>query len=87
MKKIWLDGVWEEYLEWQTKDKRAFKKINNLIKSIDRNGYECEGRPEPLSGNLAGWWSVKFTEKDRIVFRLNDNSIELLQVGTHYGDK
>lgn len=87
MKKIWLDGVWEEYIEWQIKDKKSFKKINSLIKSIDRNGYECEGRPEPLSGNLAGWWSVKFTKKDRIVFRIKDEAIELLQIGTHYGDK
>jgi toxin YoeB len=54
MKKIWLDGAWEEYIEWQTKDKRSFKKINQLIKSIDRNGYQSEGHPEPLSGNLAG---------------------------------
>jgi toxin YoeB len=87
MKKIWLEGVWEEYLEWQIKDKKCFKKINNLIKSIDRNGYQCEGRPEPLTYNLAGWWSVKFTKKDRIVFRIRDHSIELMQVGTHYGDK
>jgi|LGVF01.2.fsa_nt_gb toxin YoeB len=87
MRKIWLDGVWEEYLEWQLKDKRSFKKINSLIKSIDRNGYECEGRPEALRGNLASWWSVKFTKKDRIVFRIKDGAIEILQVGTHYGDK
>lgn len=89
MKKIWLNGVWEEYLNWQFKDKQSFKKINKLIKSIDRNGYQCEGRPEPLTGNLAGWWSVEFTKQDRIVFRLNLNgdSIEFLQVGTHYGDK
>lgn len=87
MKKIWLDGVWEEYLDWQFKDKQSFKKINTLIKSIDRNGYQCEGRPEPLTGNLAGWWSVKFTKQDRIVFRINGDSIEFLQVGTHYGDK
>jgi toxin YoeB len=55
MKKIWLEGVWEEYLEWQIKDKKSFKKINSLIKSIDRNKYQCEGRPEPLTCNLAGW--------------------------------
>lgn len=87
MKKIWLDGVWEEYLEWQKKDKKAFEKVNKLIKSIDRNGYQCEGHPEPLVGNLSGWWSVKFTPKDRIIFRIKDSSIELLQIGTHYGEK
>ena len=87
MRKIWLDGVWEEYLLWYTKDKKAFRKINSLIKSIDRYGYECVGKPEPLSGNLANWWSVRFTKKDRIVFRIRDNAIELMQIGTHYGDK
>lgn len=87
MKKIWLDGVWEEYLDWQVRNKLAFKKINSLIKSIDRNGYQCEGRPEPLTGNLSGWWRVKFTKLDRIVFRLNGDAIEFLQIGTHYGEK
>lgn len=87
MRKIWLEGVWEEYIEWQVKDKRAFKKINSLIKSIDRNKYNCIGRPEKLTGNLAGWWSVKFTQKDRIVFRIKNESIEFLQIGTHYGDR
>lgn len=87
MKKVWLDGVWEEYLIWLAKDKRVFRKINNLIKSIDRNGYECEGRPEALSGDLTGWWSVKINKKDRIVFRIKDGAIELLQIGTHYGEK
>lgn len=87
MKKIWLDGVWEEYLDWQVRNKLAFKKINSLIKSIDRNSYQCEGRPEPLTGNLAGWWRVKFTKQDRIVFRLNGDAIEFLQIGTHYGEK
>ncbi len=87
MKKIWLDGAWEDYTKWQEKDKKAFKKINNIIKSVDRNGYDCIGRPERLSGNLSNWWSVKFNAKDRIVFRIVDNAIEFLQIGTHYGDK
>ncbi len=87
MKKIWLDGVWEEYLYWQQKDKVAFKKINNLIKSIDRNGYYCIGKPEKLSGNLSSWWSVRFSDKNRIIFRIKNDSIEFLQIGTHYGDK
>lgn len=87
MRNIGLNGVWEDYLEWQLKDKRSFKKINSLIKSIDRNGYECEGRPEALSGNLTRWWRVKYNKKDRIVFRIKDGLIEILQIGTHYGDK
>ncbi len=87
MRKIWLDGVWEEYLDWQKKDKRAFKKINDLIKSIDRNGYNCIGKPEKLKENLSDWWSVRINDKDRIVFRIKDDAIEFLQIGTHYSDK
>ena len=87
MKKLWEDNAWNEYLEWHTKDKKTLKKINRLLLDIDRNGYNCIGKPEALSGNLAGYWSVRIDEKNRIVFRINENSIEILQCGTHYRDK
>ena len=87
MQKLWLDEAWEEYLEWQNKDKKILKRINQLLKDIDRNGYQCIGKPEPLSGNLAGYWSVRIDEKNRIVFRINDNYIEIIQCGTHYRNK
>lgn len=87
MKKLWEDNAWNEYLEWQTKDKKTLKKINRLLLDIDRNGYNCIGKPEALSENLAGYWSVRIDEKNRIVFRINENSIEILQCGTHYRDK
>ena len=49
MIKVWTDDAWEDYLYWQTQDKKTLKKINSLIKDIDRNGYNCTGKPEPLS--------------------------------------
>ena len=55
------------------------KKINRLLKSIDRSGYECEGHPNQLIGNLSGFWSVRIDEKNRIVFRLSDGKIEITQ--------
>ena len=58
MIKVWTDDAWEDYLYWQTQDKKTLKKINSLIKDIDRNGYNCTGKPEPLSGNLAGAFFV-----------------------------
>ncbi|MDO4289507.1 MAG: Txe/YoeB family addiction module toxin [Eubacterium sp.] len=70
MKKLWDDDAWEEYIEWQTKDKAKLKRINRLIKDIERNGYNSIGKPEPLTGNLAGFWSVRIDEKNRIVFRI-----------------
>lgn len=87
MRKIWHDTAWEDYLYWQTQDKRILKKINNLLKDIDRNGYQCTGRPEALSENLAGFWSVKIDEKNRIVFRIIDGILEIVQCGSHYSDK
>ena len=87
MRKIWHDDAWEEYLDWQMQDKRTLKKINSLIKDIDRNGYCCIGKPEPLHGEWTGFWSVRIDEKNRLVFRISDNVIEIAQCGSHYGDK
>lgn len=87
MRKIWSDDAWDDYLYWQTQDKKTLKKINSLIKDIDRNGYKCKGKPEPLAGNLAGFWSVRINKKDRLVFRIIENAIEIAQCRTHYGDK
>jgi toxin YoeB len=88
MKKIWSDESWEEYVNWQTKDKKTLKKINKIIKSIDRNGYNCIGKPEPLKHNLSGLWSVEIDKKNRIVFRITDDGkLEISQCGSHYSDK
>lgn len=51
MNKIWSDIAWDEYLYWQAQDRKTLKKINELLKDIDRNGYKCKGKPEPLKGN------------------------------------
>lgn len=69
MRKIWYDEAWEEYISWQTRDKKTLKKINKLLTDIDRNGYQCTGKPEPLSGNLVGYWSVRVDSKNRIVLK------------------
>ena len=85
MKKTWEDRAWEEYLEWQNKDKKILKKINRLLTDIDRNGYKCIGKPEALCENLSGYWSVRIDDKNRIVFRIVDNNVEIIQCGSHYG--
>ena len=87
MDKIWQDAAWTDYLFWQTQDKKTLKKINRLIQDIDRNGYHCQGQPEPLKGDLSGFWSVHIDEKNRIVFRIVDNRMEIAQCGSHYRDK
>lgn len=66
---------------------KKLKKINDLIKSISRNGYNCIGKSEPLKDNLSGFWSVRIDEKNRLVFAIKEDSILIAQCGTHYSDK
>ena len=87
MQKLWHDDAWEEYLFWQSLDKKTLKRINALIASIERNGYGCIGKPEPLRGDLSGFWSVHIDEKNRLVFRIRDGKLEISQCGSHYRDK
>lgn len=87
MHKDWHDKAWEEYVYWQTQDKKTLKKINSLIKDIDRNSYNCQGKPEPLSGDLSGYWSVHIDKKNRLVFKIENQILEILQCGSHYKDR
>ena len=87
MLKLWSDNAWDDYLYWQGQDKKTLRKINTLIKDIDRNGYECEGHLEPLSGDLVGFYSVHIDRKNRIVFRIDNGILEISQCGSHYRDK
>ena len=68
MKKVWHDKAWEEYLYWQTQDKKTLKKINRLLTDIDRNGYNCAGKLELLKNNLSGYWSVRIDDQNRIAY-------------------
>ena len=87
MIKIWDDDAWEDYVYWQTQDKKTLKRINALLKDIDKNGYEGIGKPEPLTGNWSGYWSRRTDEKNRLVYRIVDETIRIAQCRTHYGDK
>ena len=87
MKKVWFDEAWEDYLYWQTQDKKTLNRINKLLRDIERNGYNGIGKPEPLKGDLSGCWSVQIDEKNRLVFRIRDGKLEIVQCGSHYRDK
>ncbi len=84
MRKMWHEEAWEEYLAWQNEDKKTLRRINQLIQSIERNGYQCVGKPEPLCYDLTGWWSVRINEADRLVFRIKDSALEILSCKGHY---
>ena len=87
MKKIWSQEAWKDYLYWQENDKNILKRINKLILDIERNGYDCIGKPEALKGNLSGLYSARIDGKNRLVFRISNGAIEIAQCKTHYGDK
>ena len=78
---------WEDYLYWQMQDKKTLKKLNNLIKDIQRNEHEGIGKPEALADDLKGWWSRRIDSKNRIVYRIKNGVIEIAQCRGHYGDK
>ena len=78
---------WEDYLYWQTQDKRTLKRINQLLRDILRNGYDGIGKPEPLKGDLSGLWSRRIDESNRIVYLVKEDVIEIVQCGSHYRDK
>ena len=84
MIKVWSDHAWEDYLYWQTQDKKILKRINQLIKDIDRNGYEGIGKPEPLKYELQGYWSRRIDDEHRLVYRIVDNKIEIVSCRLHY---
>lgn len=84
MEKLWHDLAWNQYLEWQGLDRRTLKRINTLITSIERNGYDSIGKPEPLTGNLSGWWSVRIDEKNRLVFVIQDGKLIIHSCRDHY---
>ena len=87
MIKLWQDDAWNDYLYWQTQDKKTLKRINKLLQDIERNGYSGVGKPEALKENLSGFWSVRIDDKNRIVFRIEGDKLEIWQCGSHYRDK
>jgi len=87
MNKVWHDKAWDEYLYWQTQDRKTLKRINTLLKDIERNPFDGIGKPEPLIGNLQGYWSRRIDEVNRIVYQVENNQLFIIQCGGHYGDK
>ena len=84
MRKIWAEGAWEDYLYWQQQDKKILKRINALLKDIDRNGYTGIGKPEPLKYELSGFWSRRIDDTHRLVYRIVGDAVEIAQCRTHY---
>lgn len=88
MEKLWTDLAWEQYIELIDENKRMIKKINDLLKDIERNGLlNGKGNPEPLKGDLSGFYSRQINEKDRLIYKFIDGKLLIAQCKGHYDDK
>ena len=81
------ENGWSDYESRQREDLKTFQKINALLKDISRNGNSGLGKPEPLVGDLAGFWSRRINDKDRLVYMLVGEEIQVLSCRYHYSDK
>lgn len=84
MKLIFSAQAWEDYLYWQKHDKKLLVKLNSLIKEITRTPFEGIGKPEPLKGDLSGWWSRRINREHRIVYRVKAGALQIAQCRYHY---
>ena len=84
MKLLWDDRAWEDYLYWQKHDKKVLKRINVLLKDIQRDCFNGIGKPEPLKGNLSGWWSRRIDDENRIVYKGQDDVVIIAACKGHY---
>ena len=84
MRVIFSRNSWEDYLSWQAEDKKMLKKINGLIKDIERSPNEGLGKPEPLKYDLAGLWSRRIDREHRLVYQVNGDDISIYSCRFHY---
>lgn len=88
MKLVFSDEAWEDYQHWVETNPKLKDRINELIKQCKRTPFAGSGKPEPLRGDLSGWWSRRITKEDRMVYRVtgsgNEQSLEIAQLRFHY---
>ena len=80
----WDIAAWEDYIYWAKVDKNNQKRINELIKECTRTPFEGKGKPEPLKGNFSGYWSRRITDEHRLVYKVLENRIHIIQCRFHY---
>ena len=88
MKLVFSSRAWDDYLAWQGDDRRGLDRVNALIKEAMRDPFRGTGKPEPLSGNLSGWWSRRINREHRLVYRVSGKddaqALEIAQCRYHY---
>ena len=84
MRKVWTDDAWDDYLWWQRHDRKMLKRINQLIKDVERDPFNGIGKPEPLRGELSGMWSRRISQEDRLVYEVADGQLIIYSAKDHY---
>ncbi len=82
----WDDSAWDDYVGWQTGDRQVLKRINALLKDVERNGNTGIGKPEALKHGFHGYWSRRITDEHRLVYRIVDDEIRIAACRYHYGN-
>lgn len=85
-KLLFSERAWMDYLSWQAQDKKILVRINTLLRDIGRDPYRGIGKPEPLRGELSGFWSRRVDAEHRLVYRVAPDVIEIISCRGHYGD-
>ncbi|MBA2649999.1 MAG: Txe/YoeB family addiction module toxin [Legionella sp.] len=80
----WAQNAWEDYLYWQAVDKKIIKRINSLIKDIQRHPFDGIGDPEPLKHNWSGYWSRRIDREHRMIYKQTDEALYIVQCRYHY---
>jgi len=84
VKLVWSERAWDDYLYWQSSDRKMLARINAPLKECSRTPFEGIGKPEPLTGTLSGWWSRRITQEQRLVYRPLEGSLMIAQCRYHY---
>ena len=86
MRKIFTENGWDDYIYWQETDIKVLKRINQLLRDIERDQFTGKGKPKPLKGSHSGWWSRRVDSEHRLVYRVSGDIIEIYQCKGHYDD-
>ena len=84
MELVWQTNAWEDYCHWQKQDKKILERVNELIKDCLRSPYKGIGKPEPLKGDYAGCWSRRITQEHRLIYKMNERRLHILQCRYQY---
>ena len=86
MRLTWLPNGWKDYLYWQENDRKILQRVNELIKDAQRNPFTGLGKPQALRNNLSGWWSRRITQEHRLIYKVENECLPIMQCRFHYDD-